>query len=322
MCKNIFFYFFLILINLGNSQIKDSLSIGRKTQNYTTASGEIFTYKKPRLFEPILCIPKDIAGSAIAMTKTNNLIALGAATFATTALVPVDDYFIDKSRDIGYKLHFKEVARYSSFGPVSVIPTDTSSAIYLIGNGVTPLIMSMGFATYGLIENDYRALNTASGLVEGLLVTGVFSQTIKRVTGRQSPSPAYEDGYRTGLWRPFPSFATYAKDTPNYDAMPSGHLMTATATLYVLAENYPDKKWIKPVGWSLIGVLGFQMAQSKVHWVSDYPIALVMGYIIGKNIANNKIEKSGKAINEKKYSLKLSAHKLENCNMIGATLKF
>jgi hypothetical protein len=322
MQKHTFVLLLILFFNIGNSQTKDSISRGRKTQNYKTASGEIFTYKKPRLFEPILCIPKDVAGSAINMTKTNNIIALGAATFATTALVPVDDYFIDKSRDIGYKLHFKEVARYDNFGPIELIPTDTSSAIYLIGNGVTPLIMSMGFATYGLIENDYRSLNTASGLAEGLLVTGVFSQTIKRVTGRQSPSPAYEDGNRTGLWRPFPSFATYAKDTPNYDAMPSGHLMTATTTLYILAENYPDKKWIKPVGWSLIGVLGFQMAQSKVHWVSDYPIALVMGYIIGKNIANNKIEKSGKSIKEKKYSLKLSANKFENYNMIGANLKF
>jgi hypothetical protein len=319
--KGLLLFFFLIF-NLGNSQTKDSVRTGRKTQNYQTANGEIFTYKKPRLFEPILSIPKDVAGSTIDMTKTNNLMALGAATFATTALVPVDDYFIDKSRDIGYKLHFKEVARYSNFGPIALIPTDTSSAIYLIGNGATPLIMSMGFAAYGLIENDYRALNTASGLTEGLLVTGVFSQTIKRVTGRQSPSPAYEDGNRTGLWRPFPSFARYASDTPNYDAMPSGHIMTATTTLYILAENYPDKKWIKPVGWSLIGVLGFQMAQSKVHWVSDYPIALVMGYIIGKNIANNKIEKSGKAIKEKKYSFKLSAKRLDNYNMIGANIKF
>ncbi len=322
MLKKNFLLFFFLTFNLGNSQTRDSLVFDIKIQNYQTASGEIFTYKKPRFFEPILCIPKDVMNSAIAITKTNNLIALGAATFATTALVPVDEYFIDKSRDIGYKLHFKEVARYSNFGPISVIPTDTSSAIYLIGNGVTPLIMSMGFATYGLIKNDYRALNTASGLAEALLVTGVFSQTIKRVTGRQSPTPAYEQGTGNGDWNPFPSFAIYARDTPNYDAMPSGHLMTATTTLYILAENYPDKKWIKPVGWSLIGILGFQMAQSKVHWVSDYPIALVMGYIIGKNIANNKIEKGGKAFNEKKYSLKLSANKLENYNMIGATIKF
>lgn len=322
MRKNIFLLHFIFSIVYGNAQTNDSITVSRTTQKYVTKSGEIYTYKKPRLFEPVLCIPKDVAISAIDMTKTNNLVALGAATFATTALVPVDEYFVDKSRDIGIKLNFKEVARYNSFGPISIVPTDASSAIYLIGNGATPLIMSMGFATFGLIKNDYRALNTASGLAEGVLVTGVFSQTIKRVTGRQSPTPAYEQGTGNGDWNLFPSFTTYAKDTPNYDAMPSGHVMTATATLYIMAENYPDKKWIKPIGWSLIGVLGFQMAQSKVHWVSDYPIAMVMGYIIGKNIANNKIEKSGKLTKDKKYSLKLSANKFDNYNMIGATVKF
>ncbi len=318
MQKYSFLFLFVLISNFGNSQSNDSITV----QNYQTKNGEIFSYKKPRLFEPILCLPKDVALSAIAMTKTNNIIALGAATFATTALVPVDEYFIDKSRDIGYKLHFKEVARYRNFGPISIIPTDASSAIYLIGNGATPLIMGMGFATYGLIKNDYRSLNVASGLVEGILTTGVFSQTIKRVTGRQSPEPAYTQGTGNGDWNLFPSFASYAKDTPNYDAMPSGHMMTATATLYIIAENYPDKKWIKPLGWSLIGVMGFQMAQSKVHWVSDYPIALVMGYIIGKNIANNKIEKSGSKTAEKKYTLKLQANRLENFNMIGTKITF
>lgn len=320
MLKNIVLGFIISFFNLGISQIKDTIVI--KTQEYELKTGEIFSYKKPRLFEPVLCIPKDVASSATEMTKTNNLIALGVATFATTALVQVDDYFIDKSRDIGKKLYFEEIARYDDIGPIGLVPTDTSSAIYIIGNGATPLLLSMGFATYGLIKNDYRSLNTASGLVEGILVTGVFSQTIKRVTGRQSPQPAYEQGSKTGDWNLFPSFANYGKNTPNYDAMPSGHIMTATSTLYILAENYPDKKWIKPVGWSLIGVLGFQMAQSKVHWISDYPIALVMGYIIGKNIANNKIEKRGLIKSKKNYSVRWSANRFENFNMIGSKITF
>lgn len=318
MQKYYFLYLFILISNFGYSQSQDSISI----QNYKTKSGEIFSYKKPRLFEPVLCLPKDVASSALAMTKINTIIALGTATFATTALVPVDEYFIDKSRDIGYKLHFKEVARYSNFGPISIIPTDGSSAIYLIGNGATPLIIGMGFATYGLIKNDYRSLNVASGLVEGILTTGVFSQTIKRITGRQSPEPAYAQSTGNGDWNPFPSFASYAKDTPNYDAIPSGHMMTATATLYIIAENYPDKNWIKPLGWSLIGLMGFQMAQSKVHWVSDYPIALVMGYIIGKNIANSKIEKSGLKKVQKKYAINLKANRVENFNMIGTKITF
>ena len=31
------------------------------------------------------------------------------------------------------------------------------------------------------------------------------------------------------------------------------------------------------------GLMGFEMLQSKVNWTSDYPIAVFMGYVIGKS---------------------------------------
>ena len=262
-------------------------------------------------------------GSLSDFGKTNNLIALTGASVVTVALLPADQYLLEKSRDIGEKLDMKDVARYQDFGPLSNIPPNITSGIYLIGNGTTPILLSMGFATYGLINNDYRSLNTATGLFESLAVSGVFSQTLKRISGRQSPAPALESGNDGGAWHPFPSFAAFAKKTPNYDAFPSGHLMTATAALYVIAGNYPDTKWIKPIGFTLIGVLGFEMVQANVHWVSDYPIALVMGYIIGKNIANSKIEKSGAKKDEnKKYSFHMNASRQFGYNMIGANVTF
>ena len=35
----------------------------------------------------------------------------------------------------------------------------------------------------------------------------------------------------------------------------------------------------------------YEMMQSKVHWASDYPIALFLGYITGKTIADRRITK-------------------------------
>jgi hypothetical protein len=155
------------------------------------------------------------------------------------------------------------------------------------------------------------------------LVCGVFSQTIKRISGRQSPAPAIIDGNPGGDWNPFPSFSAYGKYTPNYDAMPSGHMMTATAALNVILGNYPDKKWIKPVGYSLIGLLGFEMVQANVHWYSDYPIAIVMGYIIGKNIANSKITKTNSKLEtKKKYTFNVNASSKYGYNFIGANITF
>lgn len=240
--KTIFLLCFFLSFKFINGQIKDSLVVDKLKQSYLVSSNATYTYEKPHVFDFITRLPKDFMGTFVAMGETNNLIALGGSIAVTAALLPADQYLLDKSRPIGQKVGLKEVARYKNFGPLSNIPPGMTSGIYLIGNGTTPLLLTMGFATYGLIKNDYRSLNTASGLVESLAISGVFSQTLKRVSGRESPVEAVLNGNPGGDWRPFPSFAAFSKHTPRYDAMPSGHLMTATAALYVILGNYPEKK--------------------------------------------------------------------------------
>lgn len=323
MYKSVLISFFLLSFQYMKSQIEDTLIKKDTLQSYSISSSEIYLYKKPRFFDMVTRLPKDLVGSIKDFGKTNNLIALGGATLATVALLPADQYLLEKSRSVGEKIGLKDVARYNNFGPLSNIPPNETSAIYLIGNGSTSILLSMGFATYGLIKNDYRSLNTATGIIESLAISGIYSQTIKRISGRQSPEPAIRDGNPGGDWNPTPSFPAFTKHTPNYDAYPSGHLMTATSALYVILGNYPDVKWIKPVGYILIGTLGFEMVQANVHWVSDYPIALVMGYIIGKNIANSKIEKRAIGMEKaKKYSINYDATRRSGFNMIGANITF
>ena len=67
---------------------------------------------------------------------------------------------------------------------------------------------------------------------------------------------------------------------------PSGHLATAMATITILAGNYPDNKYIKPVGYSLMGLLGYAMLNNGVHWISDYPLAIAIGYTCGKIVSS------------------------------------
>ncbi len=77
----------------------------------------------------------------------------------------------------------------------------------------------------------------------------------------------------------------------------TGSAIGATAaivTITVIAINYPEIKWIKPVGYTLMGIMAFEMMSSKVHWASDYPLALLLGYVVGKNAANRRIRKKNK----------------------------
>ena len=67
-----------------------------------------------------------------------------------------------------------------------------------------------------------------------------------------------------------------------YDAFPSGHMGTMMTTTVILADNYPEKRWIGPVGYSVMEIVGLSRINNGVHWASDYPLAIGMGYVFGK----------------------------------------
>ena len=281
-------------------------------QTYKIDNNITYIYKKPKIWDTFKYIPKDYIGFGKYLIKKEHLTQVGLALTSTAALMPLDRKLLDNATEIGSKIGWDKEGKYLYISGIRMLPADTSSAIYHIGNGGTTLLLSAGFLIYGKIYNDYRALNTSSELAEVLISVGLVSQTIKRITGRQSPVRAIETGSDSGHWTPFPSFKAFKENTPNYDAMPSGHLATYVASLFVISTNYPEKKWIKPVGFVIGGLLAFKMVSSKVHWTSDYPIAVLIGYAIGKNAANRRVKKEqkikiGKTIYPYKLNYNLSS---------------
>ena len=309
------------------SQTKDSIVTKplkiSQTQYYEFKDGSTRVYQKPKFLDIVTKAPKDF------LTTTNDFVAqdhawyMAGALASTAILVPLDQKIINTSRQFADGLGLSDKNSYGSFGPLQNIPKNLGAGFYLFGNGTTVIVLGTGFLTYGLLKNDYRAQVTSAQLMESLLLSGVFVQTIKRITGRESPFKARENGHPSGDWNPFPSFAAYAKNTPTYDAMPSGHLTTIMAALTVIIKNYPDYKWIKPVGYTILGGLCFQMVQSEVHWASDYPIAIFMGYFIGKSISKNGYKETNKlGENKPKISYDFTASRQFGYNTIGLSIKF
>jgi hypothetical protein len=251
-----------------------------------------YGYVKPGLMDCIRYIPKDIAAFGKLSVQRDMLVWTGSALGATALLIPIDQPLVDASIQLGSNFNFDAGHSYSQLGPLRAIPNDINSAVYYIGNGGTTVLLSGLFFALGSLNSDYRALNTSSELIEVLLGLGVITQSIKRITGRQSPGPAMVSGNPGGKWRPFPGIGEYQARTSNYDAMPSGHLATFMATITVIATNYPELQWIRPVGYILMGVMAFEMMSSKVHWASDYPLALLIGYGVGTIAANRRIHKA------------------------------
>jgi len=151
---------------------------------------------------------------------------------------------------------------------------------------------------YGLMLKDKRALRTASEIVEAVLASGAVVQLLKHITGRESPFISTKPA---GAWRFFPNQIDYLKHVPAYDAFPSGHMTTSLAAFIVIAENYPELTWIKPVSYSLEVLLGISMVNTGIHWYSDYPLAVFLGYSFGELIShpviiNNKSTSAARMI--------------------------
>ncbi len=281
----------------------------RKAQIFDTGSGCPAVYVRPKPFQFAKNVPSNMYQLGKTAFSKKSLPKLGAILAGTALLVAVDQPIIDAAQQFGRYINLdpsrksKTILQFNIGGfhvNALEIPDNANSAIYYLGEGWTSILVAGGLYSYGLVANDYRALQTTSQIAEAFFTMGFTTQFLKRITGRQSPFRAMDDpnGVPGGDWHPFPNPAKYQKSVSNYDAFPSGHLATAMATVTILAGNYPDNKYIKPVGYSLMGLLGYAMLNNGVHWISDYPLALAIGYTCGKIVVargNQVIPKIGNA---------------------------
>jgi hypothetical protein len=163
---------------------------------------------------------------------------------------------------------------------------ETSDFFEYMGDGRPQFGLAGAFALWGFVASDSRALRTSSELIEAILATGVVIQVLKHTTGRESPLVSTAPG---GIWRFLPNQIEYHKHVPHYDAYPSGHIATAMATVTVVAENYPEWTWVRPVGYPIVALIGIAMANTGIHWYSDYPLGIALGYSFGMIAAHPEL---------------------------------
>lgn len=218
-----------------------------------------------------------------------------ATMIATGLLIPFDQPIADGVKHICRQVHlysqtdYEVILKYKK-ARIIRIPRNLNSGLYMLGEGGTSVILAAGLYAYGKIFHDKRSVGVAWDLTETFITMGMSTQIIKRITGRESPFRATADG---GVWRPLPGFIEYQTNTSRYDAFPSGHLATMMATVTTLCLNYPHKKWLKPVGYGIIGLTGIAMINTDVHWISDYPLALALGFV-ASNITFNRNHRKSK----------------------------
>ena len=243
-----------------------------------------FVYERPRLFHAIVDVPAALGSSARSAFRVRNLPAMAVVTASTIALIAGDEPVLAETRRAARRIGLppNHPSANLRIGPLKQpFPTTLGSGLYFLGDGMTSVFVASGFAIRGSLADDMRARRTASEVIESLLAAGTVTQVLKHVAGRQTPSEATVP---RGRWRPFPKLGDYSKNVPAYDAFPSGHLASTMATITVLALNYPEHRYIWPVGSAAMGVLSFAMVNNGVHWASDYPLALAIGGVLGRTV--------------------------------------
>jgi PAP2 superfamily len=299
MIKYFFLSFFLFPF-IASAQISDTLKIADTAKIDTAEKKQIVVnsiviraveYKKPKPFSFAINMPADIAGFAKNSFSRKNLKGLGIIAGSTALLYLADQVITNSVQSVAERNNIYAAERFSPFLRINIggkptnigkIPKNINTAIYNIGQGSFTLFIAAGLYVSGKIKKDNRALQTASQLAESFLALGVGTQAIKYATGRENPSDA---SVIRGQWQPFPSWGNFQQNKTKYDAFPSGHLATFVSAVTILGENYPEKKWIRPVGYSLAGLIGLSMINNGVHWASDFPLGFALGYGFGKYIS-------------------------------------
>ncbi|MDE3056515.1 MAG: phosphatase PAP2 family protein [Bacteroidota bacterium] len=166
----------------------------------------------------------------------------------------------------------------------------TRDDVILAGDGRYNLAAIGGLAVAGWATHNERLLRTTSEMAETFLASGIVVQILKHSTGRESPIVIPHDDDE---WRPFPNLKQYQLHQVRYYSFPSGHLATLVGSLTVLNENYPEyRTWLRPVSYVLTGLLGISLVGKGMHWYSDLPVGIALGYSFGK-IASGKYGADG-----------------------------
>ncbi len=236
--------------------------IGLLTGN--TFAQQDYVYTRPGWLTFLKNIPGDMRDYTRNPLTKKNLWGLTAITVSTGLMIYYDDKLLNASNELSDKLGLSE---------------QTNWRMEHIGDGYLQLYVASSLIGYGLYYNDNRALQSASQIFESVFASGTIVQLIKHITGRESPFVATTP---TGRWRFFPNQIDYHNRVPEFDAFPSGHISSITAMVVVLSENYPEYTFIKPLGYLAVGLNAIGMMNRGVHWISDYPIGIALGYSFAK----------------------------------------
>lgn len=171
------------------------------------------------------------------------------------------------------------LAHGSTGSPPTLVPRHLAGlgrAYDQIGTTRVLLGTAGAFAASGIATNNRRFTRTSVHIIEAALYTQVLTGVFKQTIGRS---------------RPYTSAGPYATDAFDFDvghaarSMPSGHTSKIFAVASVIAHEY-DAWWVQAAAYGTAISAGIQRIESGKHWLSDVFVGALLGYFVGRTVAD------------------------------------
>ena len=197
--------------------------------------------------------------------KGNNLY-YHLAAIASTALI------VNSNIDYNVESYFNQHEEFGKWGRPVIF-----TGMFL------PFIAGGSLFAYSKIKNDDETLGASYAVFQASLLELLYNSTLKAITGRPGPN-----------WRNNKDMESLSK-TFRFGFLrggifwgwPSGHTSTTMAVVSALTNYYPDKTWLKIVGYTLVGYTIFGVSsvnRGGMHWFSDAIAAALMAYAVGSSV--------------------------------------
>lgn len=157
--------------------------------------------------------------------------------------------------------------------------TDIAKAFAQIGGYAPVLGTPGGLILLGAVTKNDRLRETGILQYEALgnvVIVGTVSQLI---AGRNKPN-----NDKKGRGDFFEGGSSF----------PSGHSISSWALVSVASHQYPDKKWVPILGYSLASLISASRGIQGTHYPADIFAGALMGYLIGKYVVKHNSKLSPK----------------------------
>ena len=205
-----------------------------------------------------------ISDSAASTTSSTEIVLGVTGAAAVTGLL------FHYDQDIYNELH--------SWRENNIVVRKVSPVITNLGDGTFSAGLFVGFAGYGLISKDKKAVEVGKIGIESFLLTGITVQLFKNLCGRERPSAATRPG---GFWYgPFAYFSKSkgsGKGISSFDAFPSGHTTTVFSAATTISDFYTEP-WVSYLCYSLATVTAVSRVTESTHWMSDCFVGAIIGH--------------------------------------------